>query len=442
MHSPFDPQSARYRDILRHTSRIMVSNQRDDQVADQVMETLVGAMQVTYCALYYRSESQQAMIRYSIKGKLPLAAMPARFDHRDELVRHLNRCRQPVVQNAAGDPPVRAEKTVVAKLVQLAAGIAVPVFFRKRLAGMVLVGEKTDRRRFDRQEIDLLEHLAGLGALAIENTRSYRRLEALNQELESRVASRTHALKAALAEKVRTQERLIRSESLAAIGQLVAGTAHELNNPLASATSLVQSVIEELDTVGVPDEIMGDLRTADRELHRARDIISSLLDLSRQTRSYSEPVEMNRVVTDALHVLANRIKHSRVHVAKQLAAQLPTIEGNFAALGQVALNLIANALDAVPANEGMVSVVTAYEKSSGVVSLQVDDNGPGVPSKIRKAIFNPFFTTKPVGAGTGLGLYICHEIINRHGGTLSLQPAAKPVGGRFVVKLKAQPPEA
>jgi signal transduction histidine kinase len=430
-------------DLLRHTSRILVSKQQDHQVAGQIMDKLVSDLQIAFCALYYRSESQNAMLRYSVRGTPPAAALPSRFGPGDEMVRYLDQVQRPVVFSGINAGLSRhRDRCNSALLAKHGIGLLLPVHFQDRLAGMVMLGEKRGGRLFSRQEISELTQIARQGALAIENTRSYRRLDGLNRQLESRVKERTRDLEQALADKKRTQQRLIRSESLAAIGQLVAGTAHELNNPLASVTSLVQSAIEELEEETTEPaarwEMLEDLKVADRELRRARDIISSLLDLSRQTRSYSESVAINRAVGDALQVLTGRIKRANVAIELQQDQHLPEVTGNFSALGQVVLNLIANALDAVSPGSGKIRLTTSYRSSGSCVRLTVDDNGPGVPEAIRGRIFNPFFTTKPVGSGTGLGLYICHEIVTRHGGTVTQERSAWG-GARFVVDLKTMP---
>ena len=231
----------------------------------------------------------------------------------------------------------------------------------------------------------------------------------------------------ALEEKERTQEQLIRSESLAALGQLVAGVAHELNNPLASVTSLMQSVLEELQQWQVgqtPDEdLIDDLLFADKELARAKSIVASLLGLARQTQTYEEFVDMNLVVRDTLQILHNQFKHARIQLKQQLRSDLPVIRGNFANLGQVVLNIIQNACQAVDDDSGEVVLATDHDPDNECVLFHCRDNGPGIDKAIRNDVFKPFFTTKPVGQGTGLGLYICHEIVAKHGGSIIIEPA-------------------
>ncbi|MBU2026154.1 MAG: hypothetical protein KJ814_00845, partial [Proteobacteria bacterium] len=155
--------------------------------------------------------------------------------------------------------------------------------------------------------------------------------------LEQKVAMRTAALREALTEKERTQEQLIRSESLAAIGQLVAGTAHELNNPIAGAMSLVETSVDTIGgwevQKGDREEVVDDLRFSLGELRRAGAIIRSLLDLSRQTQTYTETVDINRAVDDALRVLYNQYKNLPVEIAKDYDDTSPVGEGKLCKFG-------------------------------------------------------------------------------------------------------------
>ncbi len=233
-------------------------------------------------------------------------------------------------------------------------------------------------------------------------------------------------------------ELLIRSESLAAIGTLVAGAAHELNNPLASAISLIQSTLEDISSrdVDTPlnSAILDDLDFAGKELARAKAIVSSLLALSRQTQTYTEAIDLNTVVKDALQVLRNLYKNQKIEISEHYAEDLPLVYGNFAGIGQVALNIIQNAIQATAPSFGTIFLRTAVDRNRHQVIFECEDTGPGIPDANRQDIFKPFFTTKAVGKGTGLGLYICHSIVERHGGAITLEKSLMK-GARFVVKL-------
>jgi two-component system NtrC family sensor kinase len=300
-----------------------------------------------------------------------------------------------------------------------------------------VLGEKLSGDLFTPEDMDLFETLASQCALAVENARSYKLIDDLNKNLEKKVKERTFDLQEALSEKERTQEQLIRSESLAAIGQLVAGTAHELNNPLASVTSLIQSTIEDLsqlDNSTLDQDLIDDLRFADKELGRARSIVASLLGLSRQTQTYEEAVNLNSVIQDALRILYNQYKWRDIEIVENYDKDLPDVRGNFANLGQVAMNIIKNGIQAVEGKKGLILLTTRFDNDTKQVIFECEDNGPGISESHRQDIFKPFFTTKEVGKGTGLGLYICHEIIQKHGGKLILKHSDGQ-GARFVITL-------
>ena len=228
----------------------------------------------------------------------------------------------------------------------------------------------------------------------------------------------------ALEEKDRTQQRLIQTESIAAIGQLVAGIAHELNNPLASTSSLIQTNIEILNEqkvkTDIDTELLKDLEFSLKELKRAENIVKSVLGLSRQTQIYVEDVDINANIGDALRVLHNQYKDLGVIIEKDFDENLPKVNGNFANLGQVFMNIIKNAIQALPDGKGTIFLKTSYKRETNTVTIECRDTGMGIPDDIVKDIFKPFFTTKVVGSGSGLGLYISHEIIKKHEGLISV----------------------
>jgi two-component system, NtrC family, sensor kinase len=342
------------------------------------------------------------------------------------LIDFLNKEKRPMSRVSAERSRLSHEdREVVVRLFDhLGAVLVIPLPAREGLAGLIALGQKRSGELFVDEDLELLTTIANQAATAIENARSYEALEALNSDLEQRVAGRTAALREALAEKERTQDQLVRSESLAAIGQLVAGTAHELNNPIAGAMSLVESSVETIEAWKTQaenrEETLEDLRFSLGELRRAGAIIRSLLDLSRQTQTYVEPVDMNRAVDDALLVLYNQYKNLDVDIKKDYE-NLPPVEGNYANLGQVMINIIRNALQALPEEKGRIFLTTRYRVAADTVAVLCRDTGNGIPAALLKDIFKPFFTTKMVGRGTGLGLYISHEIIRRHGGQVRVE---------------------
>jgi len=311
--------------------------------------------------------------------------------------------------------------------------LIVPVISHHALIAFFALGEKKSGEVFWREELGLLSTVAHQTAMALENAWAFAEIKAWNEKLEKKVEERTKELTEALRDKELAQRQMIRSEALAAIGELVAGTAHELNNPLSSAMSLLQSSLDEMREncrEGKINEILDDLDFARRELKRAADIVRSLLDVSRETQSYLEEVDINQVIEDALRVLHNVIKKMEVQISKDFSSHLPKVRGNFAQLGQVFINIIKNALQALPDGKGEIFLSTALAPSGQGIIAQCADTGIGIPEEIKLHVFKPFFTTKEVGQGTGLGLYICHEVVRRHHGEINIFD--RPGGGTIV----------
>jgi len=431
----FDKGRYRYRAMLKELSRQIVSELDIGAIAQKVLSAIDVAMKVERASLFIRHRKSEGLVLYADTNDASNV-----FPQGDALVHLLNRQQRPVaLRNLPDSKRVLRPPGIETCRALRGAVWAFPLLFQKKLNGFLVLGEKRSGDIFTREDQDLLETVCSQSALALENARSYQKVNRLNNQLEKKVADRTEKLRAALREKEKTQEQLIRSESLAAIGQLVAGVAHELNNPLTSAISLIQSTTEDLKEEAVEtsgETMLDDLAFVEKELNRAKSIVRSLLGLTRQTDTYKEAVDINAVVKDACRVLHNQYKQSELKIDLLLADNLPSIPGNFANLGQVALNIVRNAIQAVMGTGGAIVLTTRSDSIENKVSFHCRDTGPGIPPAIRKDIFKPFFTTKGVGQGTGLGLYISHEIVRKHAGSLTFE-SEPGKGSRFVVTLPA-----
>jgi two-component system NtrC family sensor kinase len=255
---------------------------------------------------------------------------------------------------------------------------------------------------FDRTEV----------LLRIENllhTRSlYRELERHNRSLEQLVAERT--------------QRLLQSEKVATMGSLLAGVAHELNNPLAIVMG--QAVLLKESAADGPFAARAAKINAAAE--RAARIVRNFLSLARQRPTERTTVHLNLVVHEALELLAYELRTDSVEIVATLAEGLPALWADGHQLHQVLVNLITNAHHALrktPPPRRIV-VTTALDTIHGAAVLTIADTGPGIPTEVREKIFEPFFTTKPTGEGTGLGLSLCRGIIEDHGGTITLDSTA------------------
>jgi nitrogen-specific signal transduction histidine kinase/ActR/RegA family two-component response regulator len=239
--------------------------------------------------------------------------------------------------------------------------------------------------------------------------------------------------KRAEAELHRQSEMMYQREKLAALGSLLAGVAHELNNPLSVVLGRAIMLEEEIDDAGIRNSL-GRLRAA---AERCARIVRSFLALARQKPREPKVVDVRTVLDAGLEILASGLRSAGVVTFRRDPPDLPAVLADGDELHQVFLNLIVNAQQAMESGEPSNRRLWIDTAAGGDdVRVEVADNGPGVPSVLREKIFDPFFTTKSVGEGTGLGLSVCHRIVSDHGGTIRVDE--RPGGGaRFTVTLPA-----
>ncbi|HEY3762155.1 MAG TPA: ATP-binding protein [Verrucomicrobiae bacterium] len=227
-----------------------------------------------------------------------------------------------------------------------------------------------------------------------------------------------------------TQEQLIQSEKLSAVGEFVAGVAHELNNPLAA----VMGFSEMLREADVDAKYRRHLDLIFKAAQRCQKIVQSLLSFARHQKPERKPVSANELVEAVLEIVAYPLRTSNVEVITGFQPNMPAILADSHQIQQVLLNIINNARQAMEGHQrdGQIKINTAV--SEAIVRITIQDNGPGIPDENLRRIFDPFFTTKEVGKGTGLGLSLCYGIIKEHGGNISA--TSRPgEGATFVIEL-------
>src|SRR6202167_4160505 len=226
------------------------------------------------------------------------------------------------------------------------------------------------------------------------------------------------------------QAKLMHTEKMAALGQLVSGVAHEVNNPLAAIVGFTDLLLENTD---VPENAKEDLRVILQEAQRTRVIVQNLLSFARQTPAQREPLQVNSILQQTLKLRAYDLSNHGVELVENYDAELPMIIGDPHQLQQAFLNILNNAYDAVheTRRQGKIGIRSSHR--DGLIEIIFRDNGTGISHPDR--IFDPFFTTKEVGKGTGLGLSICYGIVRAHGGEISARNNSDGIGSTFVVRL-------
>jgi two-component system NtrC family sensor kinase len=272
-----------------------------------------------------------------------------------------------------------------------------PIFWKDELIGGFSILWLREPHRFSPDELRLAEGIALQGALAIENSRLY---EGVKQQM---------------AELKQTQAQLVQSTKLAAIGELAANIAHEINNPLTTVLGFASFIAERLPA---DDPTREELGLIQEEASRARDIVRDLLQFSRQRDFMPEPSDTNTVLEQVVAMVRRQGALNTITVTEAYGADLPMVEMDVPRIKQVFLNIINNAVYAMK-DGGALTIRTTLD--GGTVRIAFEDTGPGIPAEVLGRIFDPFFTTKPEVSGTGLGLSVSLGIVQSHGGMIDVK---------------------
>jgi PAS domain S-box-containing protein len=226
------------------------------------------------------------------------------------------------------------------------------------------------------------------------------------------------------------RSKLMHAEKMAAVGQLVSGVAHEVNNPLTAILGFTDLLMENPE---LPESARRDLRVILQEAQRTKQIVQNLLQFARQMPPQRQPVQINSIVQRTVHLRSYDFISHGIQVVERLDESLPQVIGDSHQLQQVFLNILNNAYDAVRETAGPARIEIMSARANSFVEISFRDNGPGIPDP--GPIFDPFYTTKDVGKGTGLGLSICYGIVREHGGEIVCHNNPDSEGATFIVRL-------
>ncbi len=290
--------------------------------------------------------------------------------------------------------------------------LCAPLTIHNRVIGAIEVINKLDGN-FTEQDLELLQAMGASIAVAVDNSNLYNELADFAKEIE------------------RSQAQLVQAEKMAAIGRLAASIAHEINNPLQAIHNSMHLSLHE--GLSEPERLKY-LSMAQSEVRRLIEIVQRMLDFYRPSRGGMSPTDINKIVENVLALTQKRLQHSHVNVHTSLASGLPVTPAVPDQITQVFLNIVINAIEAMP-HGGDLWLETLLAEDGEWVIVRFQDTGPGIPAEQIVNLFEPFYTTK--SDGTGLGLAISYGIVERHGGAIeaSSQPGQ---GATFVVKLPCQ----
>jgi len=283
--------------------------------------------------------------------------------------------------------------------------LGVPLMANQRVLGVITL-DHSDVGHFEAQHMGWMRAIAYQASLAIEKARLHKEVTHLAEDLAERVEERTRELRD-------TQAQLVQAEKLAALGELAAGVAHEINNPL----HILQAYVEHMKSKLPPDSPFADF------LEPMRSALDSIARLAGQLRDFSrpaggewKPLDVNRTLENVLRLVNKEMMHCQIEIEDCLGSPLPTVTGDNRQLEQVFLNIILNARDAMPGG-GRLAIETYA--GDGTIHVRFADSGIGIPQEDLQRVFEPYYTTKE-DRGTGLGLAICQRIITQHGGRISV----------------------
>ena len=350
------------------------------------------------------------LVGYHVPKDLLNKAAQAALKVDDPFFATVDGLRAPVTVTLTEGAAHPLSETSIARFMAHTSLLIQPIRWKGELIGAFSVLWVRDAHRFTPEELRLTEGIALQGALAIENSRLY---EGVKQQMS---------------ELKQTQAQLVQSAKLAAIGELAANIAHEINNPLTTVLGFASFIAERLRA---DDPMREELTLIQDEASRARDIVRDLLQFSRQRDFMPETANLNQVLEQVITMLRRQGAFGTVTVAEQFAPELPGVEVDVSRIKQVFLNIINNAVYVMP-NGGSLTVRTLATDRG--VRVEFEDTGPGIAPEHRDRIFDPFFTTKPEVSGTGLGLSVSLGIVQSHGGTILVNSEVGK-GATFVVVL-------
>jgi signal transduction histidine kinase len=417
----FDRDREAYRVAVREISEAMVSMLSLSEIADRILLALTDTMGVEHALVMMVDDERKVLRAMASRGEWDDDALALEIPVDHPIWKHLWMRREDL-SRVDFDDELDVENREACRDIfdTLEVELLVPILYGVDLLGVIAVGRKISGDRLGGDDRMLLRTLANQSSIAIENAKAFDEIAKLNETLEARVEERTAELR-------ETQAQLTQAEKMKSLGQLVAGVAHELNNPIGfvhANLQLLDEFVKKLvdaqrtgaDTDQVRAAIEKLLLRSREGTERVKKIVQDLRTFSRMDQAELQDADLHEEIDRTLALMEPRFKNA-IRVEKDYG-DLPRVRCYPGQLNQVFLNLLMNACDALGA-EGDIRIRT--RPTAEGVRLEFGDDGPGISEEVRSRIFDPFFTTKPVGVGTGLGLSLSHGIVERHGGRIQVE---------------------
>jgi len=430
----FDRDRETYRVAVREISEAMVSMLSLSEIADRILLALTDTMGVERAMVMMVDDGGNVLRPAASRGEWDEDALRAEIHSEHPIWKHLWMRREDLSRADFDDEPDVEQREACRDVFDtLEVELLVPILYGVDLLGVIAIGRKISGDRLVGDDRTLLRTLANQSSIAIENAKAFDEIAKLNETLEARVEERTAELRD-------TQAQLVQAEKMKSLGQLVAGVAHELNNPIGFVHANLQLLDEYIrklsaaqesggDTVRIREAITKLLSRSREGTERVKKIVQDLRTFSRMDDAELQDTDLHEEIDRTLGLTEPRFKNG-VEVERDYG-DIPRVRCYAGQLNQVFLNLLMNSCDAMK-DHGHIRIRTRPGPLG--VRIEFADDGPGISEEVKSRIFDPFFTTKPVGEGTGLGLSLSHGIIERHGGAIQVE-SEPGEGTTFVIDL-------